>query len=130
MENKGYISSVRINDLVLTQFIDLSTDSVHFEHEDTNKDLFIIDHSGYCDYIEPNTGIISKIGKFGYSNSKCFLIKFDFNEDFLIKNPDIKDSSIETPTGDFIRAEKIVIEKLFKQYPVIFTLPNKNTQPC
>ena len=121
MENKSFIKSVRIKDLILSQLIDLDTDSVHFIHYSTREDLFIIDSSGYCDYTKPGVKEPIRIGKFGYANNECKLIKFTFNETFLFSNTGIVQKEFTTSTGDFIEAERTVIERLILNYPDVFT---------
>jgi|ERR1035437_463620 hypothetical protein len=128
MKNKSYIDSVRVNsEIILIQYIDTETDEVCFIGEHVDVIRFLINHSGYTTYVNDKLEIIN-IGKFGYRHgTDCKFIDFTFDKHFVIDNPqltvdhpELTEIIVQTTSGDFIRAEQLVIKHLLLVYPEIF----------
>lgn len=123
IENRSFIKFVRINGLVLFQYIHLNDDHVSFVNDETQVTVFTVDHSGYTDYLKEGIRDPIRIGKFNYSS--IYTIQFIFNETFLNNNPSISKEAIKTESKDFIDAERIVIKQLLNDYPTIFYSTNE-----
>ena len=109
-----FLGSLRVNDNVIVQSINLENDMVSFVNMNCNKVIFTMDHD--CKTFYHNANSEKKfLGKFGYT--KDYYIKFTFDE-VLLKNF----MTIDYPTKDFIKAEELFVKQMFKDYPDVFRL--------
>lgn len=107
-----HLNSIYINDISLTQYINLDDDSVIFKSNETNSVIFKIDYTGRCEFKD------ILIGNFRYNDK--YNVRFIFNPEFLLKNPSVLFQEINSDTGDFITAECFAIKLLIMNYPTIF----------
>lgn len=118
-DNLCHLGRVAINETVLYQYINLDDDKVTFT---SYKGIPVVDvdSSGYTTFYAGANVRGKHIGKFGYATGRQE-IQFTPDANFFISNDaDIK--SMVFPTSDFIKAERLLMKTLIKDYFKIFII--------